>query len=508
VIFSELRVEDVLALRTTCSVFASVGLDYLGDELPLVFHRAKFKALTEIAEHPKLSKKIRSLFYVFDRCKFQSYENWDSNRPDPQPDEGRDYDRGQKFHTERDYRAFARDTVKDMEEHQKRIDDVPKSDLQPAYERFRELCQDITDVEDEGYDLHCLRVLFESCPKIREVTIASQFDIGRHLHANQTAFGDAMTRPYQDKDWDEAGVHQTLSVAMVAQQAGMKLDSLTLAHVSPTLFDPLSWEGEGRIQWPALGGLVQPLRRLRMFIHAERPEKMEPGEADPRDPEMFSVHVQCDLAFGEGRLHNILSSASDLRVLKLGLPRWPAYDEEATMYYHDDDERLERYTRLELALGDITYPKLYELSLSSCGVEAEYLVDLCLRHKATLRRLYLQDISLHEPEAEWRDVLTQLSLQLPQLRRIRLRGTLYVDFEPEMHFEHAGAESRRVAPYRDAVENFVLEGGEFPTDDEEILPDQADYPDENYRRPGLRQDNTEPDDPMLDYDWDEFDSRI
>ena len=53
-----------------------------------------------------------------------------------------------------------------------------------------------------------------------------------------------------------------------------------------------------------------------------------------------------------------------------------------------------------------------------------------------------------------------------------------------------------------------LEGVELPMDDMRILPDQADYPEENYRRPGLPQDNTEPDGPMLDYDSDEFDVRL
>lgn len=58
------------------------------------------------------------------------------------------------------------------------------------------------------------------------------------------------------------------------------------------------------------------------------------------------------------------------------------------------------------------------------------------------------------------------------------------------------------------MENFILEGGEFPIHDTSVLPDQADYPDESYKRPGLPQDNTELDDPMLDYDSDEFSKRI
>ena len=105
-------------------------------------------------------------------------------------------------------------------------------------------------------------------------------------------------------------------------------------------------------------------------------------------------------------------------------------------------------------------------------------------------------------------MFTRISCQLPQLRRLRLRGAFYLDGDAEIEFEHAGSESRRIAPYRDALENYILEGGEYPTDDEDILPDQADYPDESYERPGLRQDNTEPDDPMRDYVWDEFDTRI
>jgi hypothetical protein len=141
-------------------------------------------------------------------------------------------------------------------------------------------------------------------------------------------------------------------------------------------------------------------------------------------------------------------------------------------------------------------------------VDEEYLVDLILRHKATLRRLYLANISLFDLEASWVEVFTRLSYKLPQLRRLRLRGTFYLDGDSEIEFEHAGSESRRIAPYRDALENFILKGGEYPTDDETVLPYQADYPDENYRRPGLRQNNTEPDDPMTDYDLDEFDTRI
>jgi hypothetical protein len=208
------------------------------------------------------------------------------------------------------------------------------------------------------------------------------------------------------------------------------------------------------------------------------------------------MQYDCEENFADGYLHEILSSATELRVLKLGMPQW-----------HEDNYD-PVYSRLDWALGETVYPHLYELSISDCEVDEEYLVDLILRHKATLRRLYLANISLFDFEASWAEVFTRISCKLPQLRRLRLRGTFYLDGDSEIEFEHAGSESRRIAPYRDALENFILKGGEYPTDDEDVLPDQADYPDENYRRPGLRQDNTEPDDPMIDCDLDEFDTRI
>ena len=127
---------------------------------------------------------------------------------------------------------------------------VPESERRAAYDKFCALCQDIVAVEDEGYDLNCLRVLFEKCPRIREVTIGSQNDIIRRLNANTTAFGDAMTTPSKDRHWWTSGVHQTLSVAKAAQHAGTRLDSLTLVHVSPMLFDRHDEVGEE--EWHAL----------------------------------------------------------------------------------------------------------------------------------------------------------------------------------------------------------------------------------------------------------------
>lgn len=41
-VFSHLPIEDILTARKTCSILASIGLDYFGDEVALVYHRDKF----------------------------------------------------------------------------------------------------------------------------------------------------------------------------------------------------------------------------------------------------------------------------------------------------------------------------------------------------------------------------------------------------------------------------------------------------------------------------------
>lgn len=193
------RTEYILALRLTCSLFASVGLDHFPTEIPLIFHRDKFKALTEIAAHPKLSKQMRSLFYVGDRCRLVEYETWDNDRPDPQPREKDDGDCTVRLLTDCDVRVFQRSVMKDATNTTQRIASVPESKRRKAYEVFTALCKDVMKVEDERYDYQCLTRLFESCKNINEVTVASKVDTNRTLGASRKVVEGAMATISQDR---------------------------------------------------------------------------------------------------------------------------------------------------------------------------------------------------------------------------------------------------------------------------------------------------------------------
>jgi len=75
---------QLVAMRETCSLLASIGLDHFNDEVSLVYHRDRFRAITEVAAHPKLAKHMRSLFYMANRKKLLDFEKWDMERPFPE----------------------------------------------------------------------------------------------------------------------------------------------------------------------------------------------------------------------------------------------------------------------------------------------------------------------------------------------------------------------------------------------------------------------------------------
>lgn len=497
VIFSHVEgTEDFIALRLTCSLFASGGLDHFEPEVPLIFHRDKFKALTEIAAHPKLSKHMSSLFYVSDRCRLMKYETWDKKRPDPRPWEQEDFDWTMVRSTGRDLRVFERNAKRLIDRLRQRTASVPESVRREGYKGFTALCEDVVKVESEGYDQECLRALFKGCTKLKEVTVASRMDTRRELNASRKIDEITMSTTNQDRQWWKAGFRQVISLAMAAQQAGTRLDSLTLAAVSPLLFDvDVNVNAE---EWSALKALVRPLRRLRLFTLVEPPDQEDQdGEIDYEEPDPEDFQLLVDDIFNSGNLHEILLEARDLRVLKLQLPHWIDPDTGGPMY-----------TTLDLSLKNITWPHLYELSLSSCEMRSDYLVDLCLRHKSTLRRLSFFDLQTSDWGTSWKEILTSLSGKLPELRLMKLRGSFHVCDEEDMSFEIGGIEPQGMTPHRNALENFVIRGGPWPSDDPALLSDPGDYRDESQEPLGELEDNMNLDDPVLDYEVDEFDVRI
>jgi hypothetical protein len=145
---------------------------------------------------------MRSLFYMADRNKLADYEKWEQNRLLPVPNEEDLYDdeslaayvargprAGQKTAEER---LMAREAL------------ASESECRASYELFKALCRDQFNIEREQYDQSCLRALFEGCPGLREVTVASQRYCMRELDGSPSRGPTSTTRTSSMKVVDES----------------------------------------------------------------------------------------------------------------------------------------------------------------------------------------------------------------------------------------------------------------------------------------------------------------
>jgi len=198
-ILGYLPLEDVLTLRRTCIILSSAGLDYFGTEVPLVSHYDKFRALKEIAKHPVLSQRMKSLFYMCDR---------------PHDVRGRAWK----------YSWFARPNSRGISE-------SPGPHNATPFRSYMELCETYGRVEYQEHERDCLRELFQGCRNLREVTLACQASCSRRLNASRTAFDQVMVPPDERDNWENAGVLQLINLAHTAVASEHQLDSLTLAGI-------------------------------------------------------------------------------------------------------------------------------------------------------------------------------------------------------------------------------------------------------------------------------------
>jgi hypothetical protein len=208
--------------------------------------------------------------------------------------------------------------------------------------------------------------------------------------------------------------------------------------------------------------------------------------------------------FRAGRFQEMLAVATNLRVLKLHFA--PFLFAGGTAVYQQNHLHV-REIYLKDILGNLVFPHLYELAISSCGTTSGYLEDVLLRHKQTLRCLTLSHI--HMATVDLQQFFHNIAGQLPEPRKITLHGI--TDPQPwgPLGFRAKGAEElpdNSLVKYE--VENYVLNHGippqwndHFDWVGNEWTPMQK----EDSLQSGSPEDNTMPDDPKLYYTWEKFD---
>jgi len=325
--------------------------------------------------------------------------------------------------------------------------------------------------------------------------MACQASCSRRLSASRTAFGEVKVTPDERNHWKDAGVNQIINLAHAVAASNLQLDSLTLAGISHRLWNPRSFEEVSHVK-----ALIQPLRRLRLstlsMTETERGEMVE-----------VIIAREATANFRAGRFREMLAVATNLRVLKLHFSPFLFADERAA---YQQKYLGAREIYLKDVLGDLVFPHLYELAISSCGTTSGYLEEVLLRHKNTLRRLTLS--RLHMVTESLQQFFHNIAGWLPELRKVTLHGIS--DPQP---WGPPGFKAKlpEVSPdnslIKYEVESFLLSGGVSPQWHDHfhhVRGKLVARQKEDYLHSGLPDDNTLPDDPKLDYAWDEFDDHF
>jgi hypothetical protein len=113
----------------------------------------------------------------------------------------------------------------------------------------------------------------------------------------------------------------------------------------------------------------------------------------------------------------MLAVATKLRILKLHFSPFTLAGEDAG---YQQKFLGPREIYLQDVLGDLNFPFLYELAISSCGTTSRYLEEVLLRHKDNLRRLALSHI--HMVTEDFRQFFCNIAVQPPELRKVTLLG--------------------------------------------------------------------------------------
>lgn len=496
-ILSGLDTASVLNVRLTCRLLFVLGLDHFGDEIPLVFHRDKFRALTEIAAHAVLAKRMRSLYYAGDIVSWQEWHEWYTRRSP----EAHYRHAVMEFPTEVDLRSRISRLGPRRARSAMDMWDVRSTAHAAAFGRFNALCIDQVNNLEEKFDTKCLRIMFEGCLNLREVTLAFRTDDGgpqRRLKASRTAFAEAMTVAHRDSRIEKVGKVHLIGLAQALRDSGRSLDGLTVVNVD---YSALCADLPELFQ---LRALVQRLRRLRVFIQlAHRKNKRHHG---------FTPDV------------SIFTEAPELRVLKIRLPDRALDHQQLPSERTGADRVLEALLAGALDINHVfeatTYPHLYDLSLANCIVCGNTFIDFILRHRPTLRRLSLQNMRLAKYRhvsnmRSWPDVFSSIAGRLPKLHNVAIRDFFFERFALVMNWcmplqtsESAGIEL--ICPAREAIENFILMGSTLPwgqilRGELDLLTPRWEPKGEGYVAPGIPDDDRPLDDPAREYEEDEFD---
>lgn len=489
-VFEYLDKPAIFAARISCSIFAKIGVEHILDSIRVVYKRESLQGLSEVSNNLEIARCVKSLCFQADRFAHPlDFEQWNKEREDLRP--WSEYNIYHELPVGQLHSIDSPQSRRAFENAHKRFVRKKKGkhgtgEVQKAFDTYCAVVADQANITKERLDYECFKNIFSACANLQDVTVSISHGTSGYLDAGRKAFKEAMTHPYGDIYAKEQGVHQFWTVVEALHAAKRHPRRIFIGDVSYRILTP-TWR-ESPVK-PLVESLTTNLRELRIGFCLYDYDRMadEPGSLDP------TVREESAAYYKRGLLAKWLATATQLRMLKLRM-------------WHKDFA--DPYAVMADVLGNTTWPKLRELGLSEFSTSENFLVDLLLRHKSSLRRLSLSDIYLSE--GAWESVFERLGGKLQKLRKVKIRRNLGAPFGEGFDFGDGdnGASDNPINGERDAFEHQLLHGGDIL---DRWLENDGEIPDEDYEPPtridepdaGYTTDGSE-----VSYGSDDFDQTI
>lgn len=383
-----LGLSDLKSIRSVCRAFRDAGAEFLLSEVYVLFTIESIGRLRDISLHPIIHRCIKSLVYEGDRLDhYEGKKEW------------------KRFNERK----------------------VAERTLQKNWQRYRQLERIQDEVQDRDFDYREIGRAIMRMPKLEKIQIAigqGLFPFSAYYHQ---VFGGGNTLSQGDmslKEYEPPGFRQVMSVVVPAFASEEKYD-LKMLKVRgiplPTGFEigqnvskikTLHMGFFGCLLFMSTNPSVQKAiaRELGAVedIKLQLATSVDNHEQKGAEIEMCEPHLR-----KTGCLRNLLTAAPLLRKLHIEFDiQYPVHGREGIP------------TELRYVVGDFTWEQLEDVTFVSFQATSKRLVAFLGRHKQTLKRLRLRNMSVGKGETwlglvkgiravkEWDDVSIEREMSI------------------------------------------------------------------------------------------------
>ncbi|KAK9422811.1 hypothetical protein SUNI508_00674 [Seiridium unicorne] len=344
VVCSFLDIENVLRFRLVGKVFADIGAAYMLPEVSFYMFDGDFQRLRAIADHPIISKHVRSLTYFAEVM---------DNEKIP-------------------FSAFVRDNHRSgMDSIQSFLKGGPATEpltalqLQKAYKDYEAVMKAQQEIIDNHTDVTCLKEVIPKFTSLRQATMSSGHEFYEGLREVHKVRGSPFefSPLWPGSDLEPEGKRHLNGLIAALMGSDCHLESFRAGVVDWKFFKNFTRVPD------SLAEKLKFLKRIEIHI-----------DADPK--ENMSSIARCRKAMQEGILRKLLKPLQRLEALHVTLypvewadEEWPASLDDIIAPGHQ-------------------WPHLEEVGIGGFITTRHDLIKFLELHKNTLKKLCLRDVGI------------------------------------------------------------------------------------------------------------------